>query len=282
MPAAPDIYFAYDGSLNGDWVARYAIRAAARMASRKLHIVHVLDGRLPEGVFNDRLIGLERECKARDVDLQTTIVPRRAEVAASIVEQIPAGPGSLLYCGTRARSRRGFIAGTVAARLLKQSHCHTIAVRVVNPGLLGDPRDVLLPLSGRSDTIERCVFLAELFLPDLDSIHLLRVATLSGFSFHYLTRKKAAHLKREINEWTRNAAAALRDQLQERCPRLDYRAQVSDDWTREILVQANKLKARMILMGASDRSLPGRYLHGNLIERVLRETSSDVGIYRLL
>ena len=36
---------------------------------------------------------------------------------------------------------------------------------------------------------------------------------------------------------------------------------------------------QMILLGASERSLPHRFVHGNPLERILRDTVCDVGIY---
>ncbi len=52
------------------------------------------------------------------------------------------------------------------------------------------------------------------------------------------------------------------------------------DWAGEVLVQAGKLGAQLILLGASERSLPHRVVYGNRLERILRDTACDVGIYR--
>ena len=49
---------------------------------------------------------------------------------------------------------------------------------------------------------------------------------------------------------------------------------------REILVQAGKHRARLICLGASDRTLPGRIVRGDLIERILRAAPADVAVYR--
>jgi nucleotide-binding universal stress UspA family protein len=62
--------------------------------------------------------------------------------------------------------------------------------------------------------------------------------------------------------------------------RLDCRVVVSNDWPREILVHSNKLKARMILLGASERTRLGRAIYTNSLERVLRQTPCDMGIYK--
>jgi hypothetical protein len=47
-----------------------------------------------------------------------------------------------------------------------------------------------------------------------------------------------------------------------------------------VLVQASRLKAQLMLLGLSERSLAYRVFHSASIERILHETPCDVGIYR--
>ena len=61
---------------------------------------------------------------------------------------------------------------------------------------------------------------------------------------------------------------------------LDRHVVLSDDWAKEILIHAGKINAGMILLGATERSLPSRYFYGNRMEQILRTTTCDVGIYR--
>lgn len=61
---------------------------------------------------------------------------------------------------------------------------------------------------------------------------------------------------------------------------IDVSVVLSDDAAREILVQAGKHRARLICLGASDRTLPGRIVRGDLIERILRVAPADVAVYR--
>jgi hypothetical protein len=63
------IYLAYDGSLNGDWVSRYAIRMASRSPQKKLVLVHVLDGQIPTERLQLKTMAIEAECRARQVEL---------------------------------------------------------------------------------------------------------------------------------------------------------------------------------------------------------------------
>jgi nucleotide-binding universal stress UspA family protein len=57
---------------------------------------------------------------------------------------------------------------------------------------------------------------------------------------------------------------------------------LSDDWAKETFIQAGKLNADMVLLGASERGLSHRFFLGNRIERILSSTPCDVGIYRKL
>lgn len=139
------LHFAYDGSIHGDWVAFYAIRVAARMHDRTLRLLHVTEGgRGSEAVFQrvDTIAGF---CHNAGVQLSTEFLEQREDVTAAL----PRGRDTFVLSGTRSRSRRGgFLAGTVAEKLLNARQFQALAVRVVQPGLLGWPRDVLVPVAG--------------------------------------------------------------------------------------------------------------------------------------
>jgi nucleotide-binding universal stress UspA family protein len=47
-----------------------------------------------------------------------------------------------------------------------------------------------------------------------------------------------------------------------------------------VLVEASRLKSQLLLLGASERSLAHRVVHGQVLERILRDAPCDVGIYR--
>jgi len=55
---------------------------------------------------------------------------------------------------------------------------------------------------------------------------------------------------------------------------------VSDDAPKEILLHAGKHGSRLICLAASKRTVPQRLVYGNPIELVLRDTPSDVAVYR--
>ena len=65
------IFLAYDGSINADWVSRYAIRIAANSPGRKLFLLHILDG-----VYSPEEIRLKIRKKEGE---KYTLVPIRCD-----------------------------------------------------------------------------------------------------------------------------------------------------------------------------------------------------------
>lgn len=275
------IHIAYDGSLNADWVARYAIRFAAHSPERTLILLHVLDGNLPAADLERKIEHLRRECQNHGVELYPQFLPLTEDVFRSLTKAVPAGYESFVVCGTRVRStRKPFLSGTIAEQLLRHAAFPVLAVRVVQPGLLGTPRELLIPLAGHPRGLSTVWPFFRLFLPDLDSVHLLRGMVVSSQRRRRLSVSQHSALREEGVRYLATVLDELRQRLGEVDFHLDSRIVVCDDWVREILVHAGTLKARLILLGASERSRWHRALHGDALERVLRGTPCDVGIYR--
>jgi len=275
------VSLAYDGSLNGDWVSRYAIRFAAHSPERTLNLLHVLDGKVPEAELERKIEHLRRECLGQGVELFPQFLPLAHGVFRSLVQMIPTGAESLVVCGTRVRStRKPFLSGTVAEQLLRHGAFPVLAVRVVQPGLLGIPRELLIPLAGHPRGLTAVWPFFRLFLPDLDSVHLLRGMVVSTLHLRRLSARELQALREQGVRYLASVLNELRQRLGETDFHLDSRIIVCDDWVREILVHASKLKSRLILLGVSERTRWHRALHGDALERVLRGTPCDVGIYR--
>lgn len=149
------ICLAYDGSLNGDWVARYAVRFAAEATERTLHLFHVRDGTIATTALEAKLEHLERECGAQGVELFPQVLALGRGVLPTLLQALPTDPAAFVVCGTRVRGAgKPLLAGTVAERLLALCAHSVLALRVVQPGLLGAPHDLLLPLSGHPRGID--------------------------------------------------------------------------------------------------------------------------------
>lgn len=273
--------FAYDGSLNGDWVAHYAVRFAAATPERRLRLLHVHDGRVPPEL-ESRIARIADECTQLAVTLDPELHPAAgAGVAERLLALVPPGAGSMLVAGTRSRPRNlAFLAGTVSARLLAAEHCSVVALRVVHPGVLGQPGRVLLPVAGHPRGARFALPLLRLLGPDLRELQLLLVRELSRIRFRLLRPTTA----RRLLEDGRAALALIEDEvratLAPHAYALDAHVVLSDDAPKEILVFAGKLRCRLVCAGASERSLPQRVVYGNPIEQMLREAPCDVAVYR--
>ncbi len=275
------IYLAYDGSLNGDWIFRYALRLASQSEEKKLHLIHVRDGGLPEELVEQKLLDLREECRAADIGLIREIRPLEKSVFQSLLRAVPEGRSHCLVCGTRVRSRRQtYLSGTVSEQLLRQRKFSVMAVRVVQPGLLGNPHHFLIPLAGHPRGFASGWPVFRLFLPQVATVHLLRCIKISSFHSRNLSLQK----KRSLHEKGFKHLSKVRDEILEKkgSPEffLDLYIAVSNDWVREILVHASTLKIQMILLGASERTLARRVLQSDPFERLLRDSPCDVGIYR--
>lgn len=275
------IYLAYDGSLNGDWVSRYALRLAAHTEERRLTLIHILDGSIAKDQLEKKTEHLATECLTQDVDLITQLHPLSRNVPSSLRRAIPSATQNVVICGTRVRSRRhAFLTGTIAEKLLHCGRLNVLALRVVQPGVLGNPRNFLVPLSGHPRGFKTAWPFFRLFLPDVDSVHLLRVMPVSFLRLPHLSLQQGQSLRRIGLGYLHGVAQEILQLGGAVQFRLDTKVIIGDDWIGEILVQASDLKARMILLGATEQPLPRRLIRTSQLERLLGRTPCDVGIYR--
>jgi nucleotide-binding universal stress UspA family protein len=273
------LVFAYDGSLNGDWVAHYAVRFAANTSERRLRLVHVADA-ASQASIGERIARIADECRVVGVGLEADIAPRRgANIAERLLEIVP--DRAMVIAGLRARARnRTLLAGTVSARLLEAGRFSVIAIRVVHPGVLGQPGSVLLPTTGRPRQSALALPLLRLLGEDLQRLHLLLVREVSGLRYRLMSHEGTEKLLSEGRAVVASIEEELRAGLAPLRCELDSSVAVSDDAHKDILVCANRLRSRLIALGASRRTLLVRLVSGNPVESLLRDAPSDVAIYR--
>jgi hypothetical protein len=178
------MYFAYDGTIHGDWVSHYAVRLAARHPDRELRLLYVDEGRIERSQLDDKLAQIDAACSQRDVGFHVTTLTTSATVFNMLPRQIPDGPSTYVVCGTRSRrSKLGVLSGTMSERLLRAKHCHVLAIRVNQPGVLGLPKDLLAPVAGHPRGFQSGLPFMELFRPDVSRVHILFVRRVSGGTF---------------------------------------------------------------------------------------------------
>ena len=104
----------------------------------------------------------------------------------------------------------------------------------------------------------------------------------STYAYRRLSADQAQVLRTEGRSYLQEVATDIKREFSSPSFSLDMRVVVSDDWAKEILIHASKLKTRLVMVGASERTLPSRFIYGNPLEVILRQTPCDVGIYRSL
>lgn len=275
------LYLAYDGSLNGDWIARYAFQLALAGSETALQLLYVQDGQLPAALLESKLADLRAQALPLRLNLQVQNLPLRGSVAQTLLQALPASAEHLLLCGTRARlGHRALLAGTTAQRLLEARSCPVLALRVVAPGLLGQPRTFLIPLAGHPRLLQTAMpLLQRLLVPALE-VFLLRVMPLTHFRHRRLSDAHLANLRQPGADYLEQGRAALLAAGLATQARIDWRVVLSDDWVAEILLHCSHFKTQFALLGASERLLTRLALPGNALERLLRGTPCDLGIYR--
>lgn len=275
------IILAHDGSLYGDWVARYALRFAATEVDRRLLLLHVIDGRIETAIAEARFERLVQACTEAGITCHPRLLQLGQSVHRTLCQGTPHDPANLLLCGTRVKPHhRNFLTGSVAELLLRGHHCPVLALRVVQPGLLGLPHDLLLPLAGHHDGYARLGPIMHRFAPQLRKLHCLHILPVSQLTQSHLSPARREQLLHDGHRYLDGIDAELASELRPFTPAIDRRVLISSDPTHQILVEASRLKAQMLLLGASERSLAHRVFHGPTLERILRETPCDVGIYR--
>jgi nucleotide-binding universal stress UspA family protein len=275
------IILAHDGSLYGDWVARYAIRFAAAEADHKLLLLHVSDGRIEESVAKVRFEHLAEECTAVAVHYYQELLLLESSVHRALRQATPHDQDALLICGTRVKPRRqAFLTGSVAELLLRSHQCPVLALRVVQPGLLGLPHDLLLPLAGHSAGFARLEPILRRLAPQLRKLYFLHALAINPLAQPHLSPARQDQRLRVGHHYLDQVCAKLAEGLGPPAFAIDRRVLLTADPVHQILVEASRLKAQMLLLGASERSLAHRVFHGQALERILRETPCDVGIYR--
>lgn len=274
------IVLAHDGSINADWLAAYALHFAAALPSPHLQLLHILDGSISHERITAQFSQLTRRCQELGIQCTSLIKNNDRDVCRTIIASLPAGPQVFCLCGARIAPRRhGFLAGTISERLLRAAPCNVIAIRVVSPGLLGSPPTLLFPLAGHPRGFRAALPFLQLLLPAVRYLYLLRVMTVHPLRFRYISNESAKKRIAAGYAYLHRVSEEIREHLTFNAY-LDRRVLLSDDWAKEILIQAGRLNVSMMLLGATERSLPQRFIYGNKIEQILRSTPCDVGLYR--
>ncbi len=281
MKIEKNLFLAYDGSINGDWVSRYAIRMAANIPDKSFTLLHIRDKLVPLEKVRDGVEAIEAESRTHGIEVKSRFVDLSRDVIRTLLHEIPPGKNNYCICGARIIPRgKGFLSGTISEQLLRLKRFNVLAIRVVNPGLLGCPGDLMFPLAGHPRGFKAAMPFLLMLAPNIRRIHILRVMGLNPFRRRYISIGAARTLVDHGMSYVSEIIEEIERNTAETPLQVDGAAVLADNWANEILVQANKVHARMILLGATERALPSRFFYGNRIEWLLSRTPCDFAIYR--
>lgn len=275
--AKMSVFLAYDGSLNGDWIGRYAVRFAAGTPARHLTLLHIEDANVSGSPLHQRLVRLESVGRNMGVMVETRILPMHEGVYGGLDEHLPKGPETLVVCGARASAgRRGVLSGTISERLLAAGNRNVMAIRVLQPGLLGVPHRVLLPLSAGRDAAPALPFLAPM-ASDLERLDILFNVTVSHRRFANMTEAAAARLKHDAQTSIDEAEQVLVSGGV-RADIIDGHVRVTNDSPKQTAVEAGRYRTGLILTEMPTGPAPLTYAHP--IEELMRISPTDVAAFR--
>lgn len=264
------LWLAHDGSIHADWLSHYAIRFGLHSPAKEVRAVFVEDGSLSAAEFRERSEFLRHECALVGVRLSAEVLPLQDSVAATLMARVPAGPASLVLCGAGARhGHLGGLAGTVSERLLASRRFNVVAVRIVHPSTLGNPRRLLVPVMGHPRGIGSGIPFIKLFGEGLERVDVLLVRSSTSS-----VRQRSLALA-----CVEDVKAELRGALDPRV-RLDGSVVISPAPAHEIVTAAKLHRSQLICLGATERGAAERLVFGTPAGRILRDAPCDVAIYR--
>ena len=261
------IAFAYDGSLNGDWVAHYAVRFAAN-TERRLRLLHIETGS-PLRHLDERVARIQAEASRAGVSLGVSIVHAApGHVTEALLEASGEAP---LVTGTRARPRdRAFLADTVAARLLERGPGPVIAVHVAHPGVLGQPGRVLVPFRGAGAPDPSPML--RLLGAELEALHVLLIGPAPSFGGRLSSVSQITQAAAEGRARVEAMERRIREGIAPHACDMDGSVSFSSDPAREIRLRALAHRSRLICLDAGHAKAS--------IEAVLAAAPADVAIHR--
>jgi nucleotide-binding universal stress UspA family protein len=141
-------------------------------------------------------------------------------------------------------------------------------------------RRLLLPVAERPGDFRSALPFLRLFGPQVSHLHIVSVTRIGRWRLHRMSHEATERSRSPGEPRCERFEQAIRERLGLGSKVMDAQVVVSDDVPKEILIAANKTKSRLIYMGASERNLTERLVYGNPIERVLRDATCDVAVYR--
>lgn len=273
------IYLADDGSLHATWMLHYALRMARHLERVAVEVLHVHE--LDASTLASRRAHHAALASRHQVELDFTLLDPDPNVARALSAHVPASPAHLVVAGFRAHTHgHGLAWGTVGHALLGLHDRAVLAMRIVSPGNLGLPGTAAMGVSESEGLESRLLPVLELLAPDLDELVLLRVIEVLRRRARVLGPDDVDALLAEGRTWLMDFSARVEARLSAEAPRVDTRVSVSHDWPAQLVMEANRVHAQLLLLGASDHMLDDKFHFTNPLETILRNAACDVAVFR--
>jgi len=275
------IYLAYDGSVNANWIARYAIRMAAHHPEKRLYIVYIGDAGTRAPNLSQGINQIETEAEQAGVEAVLQIRPMRHGVFGGLQEHIPQGPETFVICGARVkRGHEGYLRGTISEQLLKLRQFNVMALRVVQPGLLGVARNVLAPVSRNPLGFKSGMKFLELLAPDIQRLHLIQIIERSRRPIRLQPAARIKERRNRAQVYIRGIEADIVEKIPMQGIHVDSHVDIAESWSNKINIHATRLHTNLIYLEIPRQSLTKRFLFSDPLEDLLSSTFCDIAVYR--
>ena len=270
------ILAAVNEHLNSEISARYALKLA-KACGAKFYLSFIAEKGLSQAGFNRAEDAMKRLfLEAEKMDIQVESITETGEPVKEIEKIVRHEKTDIVFASTRREDvERRFYAGTIARRLSLNLPCSVALVRVVHMGRV-HPRKILVPLKARIDHVKERAYFTAKMAECCDS---------KVFIFH-ATKPITKFFHGEVHltplEWEKRLpddVAGFMRYLEKYS--IEHEGRLSPGRTaRSITIEASAKRHDLIIMGASERSLPASLIKGNPVEKVLRETPCDLIILK--
>lgn len=272
------ILMAVDGSFNAEAAARYAIALSAACKA-KLYIASIIPPKMHEKDIRAAEESVKRiieEAGRTGLDVRPII--EEGKIVPTIKEIVDREKIDMVMAASRKEhAEKRFFVRTVSRELMRLLTCSVIIIRVVNPGKMAYPRDILVPIIGKGYDPTEKVFLT------------------ARLARYYKAKTIVLHLKRSITSLFKKGI--IKDIVEEEIDgmedikyfidrlkkfkvypkvRVSYFIKIS----RTISKEAAAKRHDLIILGATRRSLISQLIRGNPVEEVLRRTPCDLMILK--
>jgi hypothetical protein len=155
-----------------------------------------------------------------------------------------------------------------------------MAVRVVQPGILGIPRDVLVSVPEPATALHSSLPFLRLLVAEVRHLHILRTIRIGRSAHRRLTPQRLSRLRGEGRIHAETIEGRLVEETVLTETMVDASIRVTDDWVGDTIAYASRHKSQLICVEAPLPGPTARLFRADPIERLLADAPCDVAVFR--